>query len=487
MQIMATKRRVALVGARVAAGLIGIAVVVVAVGGAALVPWPARVSEPVSTVVTPVASDQLRVCPGPLLTLAADSTQADVATSVGRFDTVYGAREPATGGVIVDVQRTDIAAVENAESARDGAPQLLTVPAEDGAAAAPLVAGAQSQTAASETLGGLAASACTEASSDSWLVGGSTDVGRTSLVLLSNPSSVVATVDLAVFGETGPVDAPGSTGILVQPGTQRIVSLAGLAPNLLSPVVRVQSTGGQVAAALQQSVIRGIQPGGAELTGPTTNLADTQVIPGVVVTPPSADVSVDEGAVSEDTATVRVLVPGDTAATVSVGVQSEDGASTGTSLEVVIQPGVATEIPLSGVAPGNYTVTLASDQPLVAAAQSSVQGSVSRDFAWATAAAPQQDEFLLYVAAGPAPALHLANTGTVDRTLTLTADGGAVTVVTVPAGQAVVIGVTENIAYLVTGAEGIAASIGYTGDGAISSYTVSPVGPLAEAIPVYSK
>jgi hypothetical protein len=487
MKIMATKRRVALAGARVAAGLAGVAIVVVAVGGAALVPWPVVATEPVFTEVSPVASDQLRVCPGPLLTLAADSSQANVATSVGRFDTVYGAREPATGGVVVDVGRSDVAAVENAESARDGAPQLLTVPATDGATAAPIVGGAQTQTAASETLGGLATSECTEATSDSWLVGGSTDVGRTSLVLLSNPSTVVATVNLTVYGETGQVDAPGSTGILVQPGTQRIISLAGLAPNLLSPVVRVQSTGGQVAAALEQSVIRGIQPGGAELTGPTTNAATDQVIPGVVVTPPSAEVSVDEGAVSEDTPTVRVLVPGDSPATVSVGVQSEDGAATGTSLEVEIQPGLATEIPLSGVAPGNYTVTLSSSEPLVAAAQTSVNGSASRDFSWANAAAPQADEFLVYVAGGPAPALHLANTSTADAALTLTADGGAVTPVTVPAGQSVVVGVTPSIAYLITGGAGVAASVGYTGDGLASSYTISPVGPLVEAIAVYSR
>lgn len=483
---MATKRRVALAGARVTAGLIGAAVVVAAVGGAALVPWPSVATDSASTLVTPVASDQLRVCPGPLLTLAADSSQADAATSVGPYATVYGARAPGDAGAVLAVDRGDVSAVDNTESARDGSPLVLSVPVDDGALEAPLLAGAQSQTAASETIGGLAAAACTEASSNLWLVGGSTDVGRTSLVLLSNPSSVVATVDLTVYGETGQVDAPGSTGILVQPGTQRIVSLAGLAPNLLSPVVHVHATGGRVAAALQQSVIRGIQPGGVDLTGPTTNAATEQVIPGVVVGTANTEVSVDEGAIAEDTPTVRVLVPGDTAATVSVGVQSEDGASTGTSLEVDIQPGVATEIPLTGVAPGNYTVKLSSDQPLVAAALTTAAGSVSPDFTWASAAAPQEGAFLAYVADGPAPALHLANTSDSDSTLTLTPDGGAGTDVTVPAGQSVVIGVAASTAYLVTGGAGIAAAVGYTGDGLASSYTLSPIGPLAEAIQVYS-
>jgi hypothetical protein len=182
-----------------------------------------------------------------------------------------------------------------------------------------------------------------------------------------------------------------------------------------------------------------------------------------------------------------VLVPGGTPATVSVGVQSEDGASTGTSLEVEVQPGVVTEIPLSGVAPGNYTVNLGSDQPIVTAARTTVNGSASRDFTWANAAAPQNDEFLVYIAGGPAPAMHLANTSPADKAVTLTADGGAVTQVTVPAGQSVVVGVTASIAYLVTGAEGVAASVGFTGDGVASSYPVAPTGALAEAIPVYTR
>ena len=444
---MATKRRVAVLGARLAAGLVGIVIVIVAVGGSAVVPWPTLVRAAPSTLVTPVASDQLRVCPGPLLTLAEDSSQADTATSVGPFAATYGARSAGSGATEVTVDTTDLSAVDNAESARDGAPIMLSVPVEAGATEAPLVAGAQSQTAASETLGGLAAAACTEASSDSWLVSGSTDVGRTSLVLLSNPTTVVASVDLAVYGEAGLVDAPGSTGILVQPGSQRIVSLAGLAPNLRTPVVHVTAAGGQVAAALQQSLVRGIQPGGVELSGPTTTPSATQTIPGVVVSELGAEASADVGAVSEDTPSVRVLVPGDTDATVSVGVQSEDGASTGTSLEVEIQAGIATEIPLSGVVAGNYTVKLNSDQPIVAAAASTTAGSVAADFAWYSAAAPQDGDFLVSVADGPSPALHLANTSRTDTDLTITSASGPAIDVSVAAGQSVVVDAAATIGW----------------------------------------
>ena len=131
-------------------------------------------------------------------------------------------------------------------------------------------------------------------------------------------------------------------------------------------------------------------------------------------------------------------------------------------------------------------MTLNSDQPLVAAALTTAAGSVSPDFTWASAAASQDGAFLAYVADGPAPAQHLANTSAADAVLTLTPDGGTGTDVAVPAGQSVVIGVAASTAYLVTGGTGIAAAVGYTGDGLASSYTLSPIGPLAEAIPVYS-
>jgi hypothetical protein len=482
---MATKRRVAVLGARLAAGLAGIGVVILAVGGSALIPWPTVGADIPSTRVTPVPSDQLRVCPGPLLTLAEDSSQADAATSIGSFSSVSAARSAGPGGTGLAVETTDLSAVDNAQNGRDGSPRVLTVPVEADATAAPLVAGAQSQTATSETVGGLAAAACTEASSDSWLVSGSTDVGRTSLVLLSNPTTVVASVSLAVYGEAGLVDAPGSTGILVQPGSQRIVSLAGLAPNLRSPVVHVTATGGQVAASLQQSLVRGIQPGGVELTGPTTSPDFGQTIPGVVVGALGAEASADAGAVSDDTPSVRVLVPGDTDATVSVGVQSEDGASTGTSLEVEIQAGIATEVPLSGVVAGNYTVKLTSDQPVVAAAITTTAGSVSPDFSWSSAAAAQEGDFLVSVAGGPAPTLHLANTTDRDADLTLTPASGPAIEVTVAAGQSAVVPLEGSTSYLASGGSGIAAAVGYSADGQSASYTLSPIGPLAAALPVY--
>jgi hypothetical protein len=483
---MPTKRGVAILGARAAAGLVGLAVIAAAVGAAAAVDWPTVHQSPPSALVTPQPGEQQRVCAGPLLTLAENSSHASAATSVGSATTISGARATVTSPNSVRPDVTGLKAVDNADAGVDGVPQRLSVPVKTGATEAPLVAGSQSQTAGSETIAGFAASACAEAASDSWLVGGSTDVGHTSLVLLSNPSTVLATVKLSVFSEGGVIDAPGSTGILVQPGTQRIVSLAGLAPNLKSPIVHVESRGGQVAASLEQSVVHGIRPSGVELIGPTNPAALEQTIAGVIVTPlpvggaPSADQEF-----TDESSTVRVLTTGSKPATVQVGLISEDGTASGTSTQVELQPGVATEVPLNGLAVGSFTVRLTADQPIVAAARTATTGSTGKDFSWFTASGSLTGSFMVAVANGPSPTLHLHNSGKTDAHLSVSGDPGSPTDVTVPAGESVIVPLRSSGTYTVGGAEHIVASVGYSGDGLLSSFPVSPAGPLAAPIRVY--
>ncbi|WP_022885003.1 DUF5719 family protein [Glaciibacter superstes] len=482
---MPSKHGLALFGVRAVSGLVGIGVAVVAVAAAALVPWPTAPAPPPSAIVSPQPADQQRVCPGPLLTLAEDSAQASTATSVGGADGTFAALEPGSDELI-SPEVTDLDAADNTDSASDGAPQLLSADVPDGATEAPLVAGSQSQTASGETLSGFAAAACGEAASDSWLVGGSTDIGHTSLVLLSNPTEVVATVDLIVYSETGLVDAPGSTGILVQPGSQRIVSLAGLAPNVKSTVVHVQSQGGQVAASLEQSLIHGIVPAGVELIGPSTQPTTVQSIVGLQVTTPVAAVT-DDGHdhADEGVPAIRVLVPGDSPATVQIGVQSESGSADGTSLQVELEPGIATEVPLDGLTPGSYTVTLDSNQPVVAAARTTATGE-AEDFAWFTTSGTLSRDFLLGVADGPTPTLHVFNSKATDAELTLTPQSGEAIDLVVPGGQSVIVSLKPSSRYSVSGADGTVASVGYAGDGRVSSFAVQPAGPLATPITVYA-
>ncbi|HSP51850.1 MAG TPA: DUF5719 family protein [Cryobacterium sp.] len=485
---MPSKRGVALLGARAVAGLAGLGVVVASVGAATLISWPTVEKGPSSVIVSPTPSEQQRVCPGPLLALAEDSSQAQATSSIGGAAAVFGAH-PASGDAgWMEPEATAMEAPDNANTQSFGSPLLLRVPTPPGSDAAPLVTGSQSQIAGGESLGGLAVAGCGEAAADSWLVGGSTDIGRTSLVLLSNPTTVVASVDLIVFGENGQVDAPGSTGILVQPGAQRVVSLAGLAPNLRSPVVHVQSTGGQVTATLQQSIVRGLEPGGVDLVGPARGPAESQTIAGVIVSNSAGSEVPDEvGGLSDDVTSVRVLVPGQVAATVQIGVTGATGQAAGTSVQVEIQPGAATEVPLTGLVPGTFSLKLTASEPIVAAAQSSAAGSAGRDFAWFPTSDSLADEFLVAAAAGPFPQLNLVNTGSTDATYTARPDSGASQTVTVAAGGAATMPLEQSQRYLVSGGTTTVASVAYAGDGLLAGFTLSQAGPLAAPIRVYPR
>ncbi|WP_104127505.1 DUF5719 family protein [Cryobacterium sp. Y57] len=484
---MPDKSQLARIGGRTGRGvlgLVGIAVVVATLGAATLVTLPTIERDPQSSEILPLPSEQQRVCPGPLLTLAEDSTKAQSASSVGAASAVYGAVD-AVSLQQIRPQVTEITAVDDSNSRQP--PLLLTVPVQNGATVPPLVAGSQSQVAATDTIGGLAVAACAEAVSDSWIVGGSTDIGSTSLLLLSNPTPVLATVDVMVFGESGLVDAPGATGILVQPGEQRVISLAGLAPNLKSSVLQVSSRGGQVAASLEQSSIRGIEPGGVEIVGVTATPATDQIIAGVrVMAAVSAETVTTGEGFNADTPSIRVFVPGSKAATVQIGVTSADGTAEGTSTQVNVEPGIATEIPLAPLAVGSFSVHLRSDEPIVAAARTATDSAGGKDFGWFSASAPLVGSFAVAVAAGPSPTLHLVNGGAADAVLTLTPDEGTPVDLQIDAGASATVPVSGGATYVVSGGVELWALVDYSGDGVLSSFALNPPGPLASSIRVYS-
>jgi len=319
-------------------------------------------------------------------------------------------------------------------------------------------------------------------------VGGSNALGQTSLVLLSNPSAVQATVDLTIYGESGPVAASGSSGIVVAPGTQRVVPLAGLAPAVTAPVIHVQTTGGQILASIQQSYVNGLDPEGVELVGPTNEPATHQVIAGMTIrTLTALEAGPTSERYAEDLPALRVLVPGTKPATVRVGATGETGTEAGNSASTTVQPGVVTEIPLDGLADGDFTVTVDSNQPVVVASRTTTTSSVGTDFAWFVASQRLSGPALVAVAGGPEPTLHLANEGPSNATISLTSEAGVTKKVLVPSQGGAGIPIPAAGMYALDGPADIVASVSYTGNGAMSSFAINPPGPLAAPIVVYPK
>jgi hypothetical protein len=218
-------------------------------------------------------------------------------------------------------------------------------------------------------LQGSAAAGCQQPGNDLWLVGANTSLGRSAVLSLTNASGTPATVSLDLLGSRGLIQAPGSRGLLVPPGSTRSIILAGLAPGQERLGVRVRSAGGPVAAVIQQSVLRGLTPGGVDFITPSTAPSERQVVTGLDIQDPAgvAALTAKPGYADAGPA-LEIAVPGAADAVVEVKLYGRDGqkALPGGGV-VTAKAGAVTEVSLAGVAAGTYTVAASSDISFTAA------------------------------------------------------------------------------------------------------------------------
>lgn len=492
------------VGARIVSGLVTLGVMVAAVGGAALVPLPTLGGTVRSTLVEPEAVDTTRVCAGPILRLGADDgTDATRANSIGEADLRFSA----SGGSPIR------GSLDSTDSMTGVTPYRVDLPPVSHEQL--ILAASQSQSIAAGGLIGFAATECSTASSDSWIVAGSTETGRTTLLTLSNPASVQSIVTLELYTEDGRVSATGLDGIVVPVGGQRIVSIAGWAPDAESIVVRVRSSGGAVVAHLQQSVTRVLTPGGVDIAAAGQAPALTAVIPGFVVDSHTAIEDIGLGGDFHDLASiVRLLAPGDADAQATLTVRPTPGTARPVIEEgeervpetivvpIELKAGVVTDLPFDQLLDGSYTITIDSTVPVVAAARSSTvsagdgaqlnseegpnaSASGAIDFAWFTTAPALAATALVSVAPGPGATLHLVNPTANPARVTVYASTGASPVEEVPAGGSLAVPVTAGGSYTLTGFDTLHASVSYVGGGELAGFTVTGPLPLAAAVRVY--
>jgi hypothetical protein len=488
------------VGLRVVAGTVGIVASVAIIAAVGLLPLPAhRIAVPTVTV-TPEPSDQVRVCPGALLRLGDESGQnANTASSLG-------APRVTSGGSGAELVSAPLPVSDAGTGGTPAAPDRLTIPPTAGGT----LAGAQSQLADAQDYTGFAATECAEPSGSIWLVGGSTAVGRSTLLTLANPSPVDATVELTIAGANGPVSAPGMSGIVVKAGAQRVIPLAGFAPDVATPVVHVIASGGQVVAYLQQSTVRGLDAGGVDLVGGAAAPARHLVIPGVRVLDA---VGVNKALALPDwddaAAAVRVLAPGAASAKVQVSLVPEDATFGGQSFEMDVSAGEVTELGLDSgagtdsgavtIPDGVYTVVIDSDQPVVAGVRVSTAvdpaaadpaaadaTAPASDFAWFDPSAVLTRNTAVSIAPGPAPMLSVMNPTTAAVTVTLAAEGsGGGATLLVPAGSAASIAVDPGTTYLLGNATGLFAAVSYAGSARLAHYPVASAGPVSGPIVIH--
>ncbi len=474
-------RTAGVVGARAVLGIVCLAVVAATIGAATLLPLPHVGAKAASTTVDPIPTSQELVCPGGLVRIASASGKgAATASSLGE-PAIVGGANPGT------VNPSSFAASDAGTGKSLAAPRLLTTPGASGTA---LESGAQSESISTAEFNGLASATCAAATGDTWLAGGATSVGRTTLLLLANPTDVDATVALQIFGESGAVSAPGMPGITVPAGGQRVLSLAGFAPDLVSPVVHVTSTGGQVVANLEQSTVRGLVPGGIDFVGTEQGPATKTVIPGIVLAGTDAvQAQLGQDGFDDLQTTLRVYLPGTKGTTASISIVSESGAATGQAIKKKLDPGVVIDLPLDGLTDGSYTISITSKLPLIASVRSSTAGSTTvgsaTDFAWLAAAPLLTRPALVSIAPNMTSELHLSNPTSKEEDVVLASGDGTTVTAKVPANSSATATVTAGQTYKLSGYTRLYASVSGVTDGGITGYVVLPSASGQTPIRIY--
>lgn len=493
----------AAIGARVVGGALGIGLAAAAVLGSTFLDLPSVTATPPSERVVPVPTAQQLTCTGPLLRLS-DESGADASTvftlgqAVTRFSSSTGA---------VEQSRITASDAQPGESVAE--PLVLSAaPDEQLPEMDVLLSGAQSQTVNVGDYEGFASAACRAVGGDSWLVGGATTTGRTTLISLTNPTEVASTVNLEIFNERGAVSAAGTTGIVVPPNGQRVLSLAGFAPGISSPVIHVTSSGGQITAELQQSIVRGLDAGGVEIIGATQPPARSVVMPGVVVTSLEAIQALRGTATQTDDviSAIRVFVPGAEATSIAVTLTPADEERDPIRFALDLSAGVVTDIPLEELETGVYSVQIDADEPIVAAARTtsaviaSGGGISATDFAWFTASPALTEATQLTVASGLDAVLNVANPGDTAVVVRLVAagesvaddsaqdeaaDGDAAEEYTVEAGATLRVPVPQGETFTLAHNGRVFVSVTQAGDGFLSAYSIDPQTPGSSPLTVF--
>jgi len=243
-------------------------------------------------------------------------------------------------------------------------------------------------TTATEGLGrGLSGVACVAPSNDFWFVGTSTAPGRIGRLVLTNVDQTQALLDVQLWSEKGPVEAPGTSAVTVNPGEQRTLRLDGLAPGHGRLAVSVRVRSGRVAAALHDQDALGVTVRGSDWITPAAAPGRRLVLPGI------------PGGAGDRR--LQILAPGRTGAIVKVTMAAKDRSFAPAGLDTVqVKAGQVAEVDLDEPTQDQpVTVILDSDEPIVASVRMLV-GRNPADVGYVTAAAPLAETAVVVDARG---------------------------------------------------------------------------------------
>jgi hypothetical protein len=347
------------------AGLLVVAATAVGVVGHGATPVRAGTDEVrTADLVCPGAVDRM---PGARSTISLSALPPDAAAATGSVTLRDLASGNTARGGLNKPGTTEV------DTSKDAAPALL-VRGKDGLA--PGLAAELVTDPGSGAGNALSATPCASPAVAQWFVGASTTAGRRDKLVLANPDTSPAAVDLRFWDETGPVQVPNSADLAVPAGGVVTLPLDVMAPGHQRLAIEVSTSRGAVAAALHDLDAVGAVVKGEEWMVPVTNPDRELVIPGL-----------------PDRTSVRKLylaVPGESAAIVRVRLLTADNAFAPAGADtVVLAAGKVGEYDLSAAGGGQAAaVVVSADRPVLASVRSVRTEHGGQDFAWAAPVPP---------------------------------------------------------------------------------------------------
>lgn len=451
--------RVAATSARVVTGALVAAACVVGTVVAISAPWPSVAREPARAEVIPLPGDTVLACTGDLRAIGRDTANPleMVAAAPLRLTLDGSAGAP---------ESSSLSAADLVGSA--GVPRIV---GEVSDREAPLLGATESITVQDGDLFGFAAAPCRPASAESWLVGGTVATGTEDLVILTNPGAVPSTVAMRSYGSVR-----GTSTVIVPAESQIAVPLTSFAAGSDIPIVHLTTTGAPVRAVLQSSLTRTLDPAGIDLQDAVAAPQRRSVIPGVEMFE-----SPSEGS---EMAVLRLLST-DVDATAEVVVRETGSAAVANRLSVPLAADQPVEVSLAEVPPGEYTVQIDSETPVLSAVREQDGAGPETDFAWLTPAPEIQDEVLVAVPSGPSANIVVANVEETDAVVSVGTLDGEPVQTTIEAGASATIPVDARTVYSMSSTSPVHATVTMTAPGALAAWPVWPGASAQQSITVY--
>ena len=232
------------------------------------------------------------------------------------------------------------------------------------------------------------ATICSSLQNEQWFVGGSADVTSKGRILLVNSGLSAAIVDLQIWNEIG---QQPTKPVSLKANSYSEIGIDTLAPGSRQVVVQAITRAGRVTSYMLDERGRGLRALGGDIINFAPSAKNEIFIPAIPHTVKKVGAKQVELPHS-----LRLLVPGEIDARVSVKVLSTDGSFIPAGLEnKLVKAGSVVTLDLNPNLPASkFGIQITSDEPLVASVFSETIAEGKSDFIWSTAA-PELNEFSL--------------------------------------------------------------------------------------------